>query len=299
MTQGDTPAPIAPGRALPLIMVVSGLFGAQRGMLGPLVPLYVLSLGHGFAWLGVIVAAQGAFQVLLRFFGGIVADRFGEHTVLRAGFLIMFFGSLIFVFFGEIWTLIVAQLFIGASRAVHNSAAQSYASRITEGDRARVMGRFRGSESIGSAIGPPLAAVAVLFSGLTAGFVLVAVANAVALTVSIALPYIARQQARSVGEIVTAIPSLVRSRPLLLAGLFAFWAAMAPTIYAVVAVPYFREGGMSDAANSAVTTASSIGAAVGGFTFGWVAARLNHQLIAIVGIASFGLVLFALAATGT
>jgi len=155
MAEADSPASIAPSRALPLIMVVSGLFGAQRGMLGPLIPLYIISLGHGFAWLGVIVAAQGAFQVLLRFFGGIFADRFGEQTVLRVGFFIMVLGSMIFIFLSAIWALIVAQLFIGASRAVHNSAAQSYASRITEGNRAKVMGRFRGSESLGSAIGPP------------------------------------------------------------------------------------------------------------------------------------------------
>jgi MFS family permease len=300
MAEADSPASIAPSRALPLIMVVSGLFGAQRGMLGPLIPLYIISLGHGFAWLGVIVAAQGAFQVLLRFFGGIFADRFGEQTVLRVGFFIMVLGSMIFIFLSAIWALIVAQLFIGASRAVHNSAAQSYASRITEGNRAKVMGRFRGSESLGSAIGPPFAAVAILISGgLAAGFVLVAIGNALALAMALVLPRIPRQQSRSVQEIVTAIPSLFRSRPLLLAGIFAFWAAMAPSIYAVVAVPFFQESGMSDATNSGVTTVSSIGAAVGGFAFGWVASRMSQPLIAVVGMFTFGLALFAMAATGT
>ena len=48
-----------------------------------LVPLYILSLGYNPAWLGLIIAGQGLFQVSLRLFGGVISDKFGERWVIQ------------------------------------------------------------------------------------------------------------------------------------------------------------------------------------------------------------------------
>ena len=107
MTQPSQPATAEPSglrrRALWIISLVSGLYGVQLGMLLPLVPLYVLSLGYNYAWLGAVIAAQGAFQLLLPFFGGTLSDRFGERVVLAVGLVALLVSALVFVMAESVW----------------------------------------------------------------------------------------------------------------------------------------------------------------------------------------------------
>ena len=100
MTHADQPPADPNGlrrRALWVISLVSALYGVQFGMLVPLVPLYLLSLGYNIALLGAVISAQGAFQFLLPLFAGAVSDRFGARVVPRAGLVALPVSPLVLV----------------------------------------------------------------------------------------------------------------------------------------------------------------------------------------------------------
>lgn len=287
-----------PRRTLPLIASISGLFGAQWGMLGPLVPLYVLHLGYSFAWLGVVVAAQGAFQFFLRFFGGVMADRFGEQLVLRVGFIGMLIGSVIFAFSESIAALIGAQLFIGVSRAVYNPAGQSYASRISETDRARVIGKYRSAEALGMALGPMAGGALVAWQSFEVGFGLIATVNAVALVGTFFLPNIPRKAANSFMDVIKPIPAMVRSKPLLLTGIFTFGLGLAPAAFFTLIIAIFKDSGVSTFENGLlVSLFFAVGSATA-FGFGRIARRLGQPLLFAITMGSASVAFLAIAATG-
>ncbi len=304
MTEKVRPGPEARasggrGRAEPLIVAVAALFGAQAFALSTLAALYMLYLGYSIAWLGAVVSAQGAFQFLLLFVGGAVSDRFGERAVMVVGFAGMLGSALLFAFSGALWVLIAAQLFNGAARAAYSPASQSYASRVSEQDRARVIGRYRAGQHIGGLAGPVLGGVLAGTVGFGAAFGVVAGLNAVALLTTALLPDLPRKEARPLREAASGVPSLVTAKPLMLAGILAFGVAMSPAVYFSVGIAFLRESGVAVEATGLLLTFFSAGAVAGGLGFARVIGRLGQTSIYALALAGVGMGLIALAVTGT
>ena len=287
------------GRAEPLIVAVSALFGAQAFALNLLASLYMLSLGYSVAWLGAVVSAQGAFQFLLLFVGGTASDRFGERGVMAAGFLVTLGAALLFAFSDVLSVLIVAQLLVGASRAVKNPATQSYASRVSETHRARVIGRYRAAQHVGGLAGPLLGGLMAGVFGFGAAFGMVAGLNAVALLVTMLLPDLPRKKAAPLSEVVSGIPSLVTAKPLMLAGILAFGIAMSPAVFFSIGIAFLRESGVAVEVTGLLLTFFSAGAVAGGLGFARVVGRLGQTLIYALGLAGVGVGILLMAATGT
>ena len=287
------------GRAEPLIVVVAALFGAQAFAFSTLVALYMLSLGYGIAWLGAVVSAQGAFQFFLTFAGGTFSDRFGERAVMAVGFAGTLGAALPFAFSGTLWVLIAAQLLNGAARAVYNPASQSYATRVSETDRVRVIGRFRAGQQIGGLTGPVLGGVLAGTLGYGAAFGAIAGLNVVALLVTLLLPDLPRARATSLREVMSGVPSLVVAKPLVLAGILAFGIAMSPAVYFSVGIAFLRESGVALETTGLLLTFFSTGAVVGSLGFPRVMARFGQTLIYALGLGGVGAGLLAMAATGT
>ena len=302
MSYADQPAAAEPHglrrRALWVISLVSALYGVQLGMLLPLVPLYVLSLGYNFAWLGAVIAAQGAFQFLLRFFGGAMSDRFGERVVLRAGLVAVLIAAFLFVTSESVWALIGAQLFIGVARAVYNPAAQSYATRIDETDRARIIGRYRAAEAIGQGAGPLIGGVLIAVVGFEAGFVAVAVGTAAALVASLLLPELPRRMAATLLEVARAIPGIVRSKPLLLAGICAFGLSVSVAVLISVGVAFFRDTGIDAVVIGLAASVFTLAAAIGSYGFGRIMTVLGQRLVFALGVGGVGVMWIGIAGAG-
>ena len=113
-------------RATLLIYGAASSYQLTLGLIQVLVPLYALHLGYDLEMLGVIVASQAVFGLMLRLFAGAIADQFGERWVLWASFVTMVAGMTLFVLSGVFWMLILAQSFVGYSRATYWTATQSY-----------------------------------------------------------------------------------------------------------------------------------------------------------------------------
>ena len=96
------PGPSAEIRATTVLYAQTVLFSLTLGMIMMLTPLYVLELGYSVAWLGVIISAQGVFQLGLRLFGGVLSDRVGERWVIAANFLALLSAALLLALFEEL-----------------------------------------------------------------------------------------------------------------------------------------------------------------------------------------------------
>ncbi len=127
-----------------VLLIYSAAFSYQitLGLIQVLVPLYALSLGYDLTMLGVIVASQAVFGLMLRLFAGAIADQFGERWALWGSFGAMFTGMAFFALSDGFWTLILGQSFVGYSRATYWTATQSYASRINPDRSGEIYGNY-------------------------------------------------------------------------------------------------------------------------------------------------------------
>ena len=101
-------------------------YSVVLGSIIVLVPLYIISLGYSPAWLGIIIAGQGFFQVALRLFGGVISDRIGERWVIQASLGALVIGCLGLALSTSLAWLLFAQVLFGGSRAIYWTSAQSY-----------------------------------------------------------------------------------------------------------------------------------------------------------------------------
>ena len=125
-------------------------YSVVLGSIIVLVPLYIISLGYSPAWLGIIIAGQGFFQVALRLFGGVISDRIGERWVIQASLGALVIGCLGLALSTSLAWLLFAQVLFGGSRAIYWTSAQSYGSRIDETRPTQVLGRFFGFGAAGA-----------------------------------------------------------------------------------------------------------------------------------------------------
>ena len=157
-------------RAVLLIYASSFSYQITLGLIQVLVPLYALHLGYDLATLGIIVASQAVFGLVLRLFAGAIADQFGERWVLWASFITMFTGMAFFVVSGAFWMLVLGQSFVGYSRATYWTATQSYVSRINPARSGEIYGRVNGAGSAGGVIGAFLSGVLITTLGYGPAF---------------------------------------------------------------------------------------------------------------------------------
>jgi len=142
-SQNPTLSPRAELRATALIYLAGFTYHIGLGATLILVPLYALHLGFDLAELGVIIASQAVFGLLLRLFAGAISDRFGERWVLLGSFGAMIAGAAIIGVSDTFGTLVLGQTFLGISRATYWTATQSYCSRINPAKSGTLLGRMR------------------------------------------------------------------------------------------------------------------------------------------------------------
>lgn len=273
--------------------LVSGFF---VGMIMVLVPLYMYANGYDVAEIGVVVAAQAVFQLALRIIAGVLADRYGEQRVITAGYALMCISAVIFATSSNLWPMILAQLFTGASRAAYMPAAKSYASRIHEGNAAAHIGRTMGGATLGSIAGPVVGGMLAVAIGFSGAFVVAVGVGVFGLIVSLLLPGLPRKQAQTMREAFARVPALARAKTTLLPGLIAFFVASSIAAMFSVGVVLLRDADFSETTVGVITGAYAVGGSVTGFAFAYILGKTGMRgafalLFAAIG---GGMVLLAL-----
>ena len=278
-----------------LVYLAGLLYGLVLSMASTLIPLYLLDLGYGAADIGIVVSSQGLLQVLLQFAGGVVSDRFGQRVVIGFGFAAYATGVVAIVNSPLYAVVVLAQMLIGASRAVYWVAAQSYVSRSFPGSPGTVLGRLLSFESSGIAIGGVIAGIEATVLGFNAAFMTCASICVLGLVAVLVLPELPRSASvRTLRDSLAPIPVLLRSRPIVMAGMIAVAASLSSALVASLYSVYFTQLNLSKAFIGGLLSLNAVGTVVVAFSFGAILSFMGVRWVM-----AFGLVLTGLLTIGT
>lgn len=136
--------------AFTLVVVTLGF-----GMVIPIFPFYIESLGASGSQYGLLIALYAIMQFLFSPFWGSLSDRVGRKPVLLIGI----FGSgltvLMFGLASQLWMLFVARLLSGLLASATMPAAMAYIGDSTsEEDRGGGIGQLGAAAALGLILGP-------------------------------------------------------------------------------------------------------------------------------------------------
>ncbi len=144
----------APHKALLVVYLTVFLDLLGFGIILPQLPFYALQFGASGAWVGVLLAAFSAAQLLGAAVLGRLSDRYGRRPVM----LISLFGSFLAFTMAGLSTTLYQLIFSRALAGLFGGSiatAQAYVADVTEPkDRARYMGLIGASIGMGFVLGP-------------------------------------------------------------------------------------------------------------------------------------------------
>ena len=291
----------APPRALAAeagLYVHTTAYSVVLGGIIVLVPLYIISLGYNPAWLGLIIAGQGLFQVALRLFGGVISDRIGERWVIQASFAALVVGTLGLAFSSSLFALLTAQVLFGGSRAIYWTSSQSYGSRIDESRPTTLMGRFFGFAAVGGLVGNAGGGFVAVALGYQEGFFIAAGISAGAMAVVAVMPQLPRRAAMTLRQILGPVPGVFRNRATVLPAVMALATSLQVAVLSSVGAALYKEFGFDDDEFGVLMAVHAGGAIIAGFAFARFLNRAGQRPTYALTMVAHGLPLIAIALWG-
>ena len=273
-------------------------YSVVLGGLIVLVPLYIISLGYNPAWLGLIIAGQGLFQVAVRLFGGVISDRIGERWVIQTSFAALVVGSLGLAFSPTLFALLLAQVLFGASRAIYWTSSQSYGSRIDESRPTTLIGRFFGFAAVGGLAGNAGGGFVAVVLGYQEGFLIAGGISAGAMLVVAMTPQLPRQAAMTLREILGPVPGVFRNRATVLPAGMALATSVQVAALSSVGAALYKEFGFDDDAFGVLMATHAFGAIIAGFAFARFLRRVGQRPTYALTLVTHGLPLIAVVLWG-
>lgn len=273
-------------------------YSVVLGSIIVLVPLYIISLGYSPAWLGIIIAGQGFFQVALRLFGGVISDRIGERWVIQASLGALVIGCLGLALSTSLAWLLFAQVLFGGSRAIYWTSAQSYGSRIDETRPTQVLGRFFGFGAAGGLIGNAGGGVVAAVWGYPPGFLMSAGISVMAMVVVALMPNLPKRAAMTLRQILAPVPGVFRKRTTVLPAIMAIATSLQIAVLASVGAALFDEFGFSEDEFGLLMAIHAIGSVIAGFAFARFITRIGPRPTYALILGTHGLLLIVIALWG-
>jgi DHA1 family multidrug resistance protein-like MFS transporter len=135
-----------------LIVVMLGF-----GMIIPIMPFYVESLGASGSALGMLMAVYGLMQFIFAPLWGQLSDRVGRRNVIMIGVFGNALAQFLFGMSTQLWMLFAARALAGVLSSATLPTAMAYISDSTEEkDRGGGMGAIGAAMGIGMVLGPGL-----------------------------------------------------------------------------------------------------------------------------------------------
>lgn len=163
------------------VYVPTFLISFGKGMLGPILPLYVQSFDASYALVGLVLASQGLGTLLCDLPAGKLLNRLGQRRAMLAGL-----GLIAISYLAMSWAQSLIELFLygltaGVGGALWNISRHAYlAATAPVHQRGRAIATFGGIHRLGTIAGPVTGSLVALFGlrapfAIFAGFVLVTV----------------------------------------------------------------------------------------------------------------------------
>ena len=177
-----------------LLAIFSSLLGS--GIIVPLFPLYVESLGATGTSLGIIFAGFSISRALVMPFAGRLSDRRGRKLILGIGLFAYALTSFAYVWAGSVAGLTIVRALQGIAAGMILPIAQAYVGDIApEGEEGKWMGYFNAAFITGFGVGPLMGGTITDHFGMNYAFYAMGGLNMLAfLMVTIYLPEISRKK---------------------------------------------------------------------------------------------------------
>jgi DHA1 family multidrug resistance protein-like MFS transporter len=141
-----------------LVLVTLGF-----GVIIPIIPFYIESLGAGGTELGLLVASYAAMRLIFAPIWGSVSDRVGRKPILMIGILGYGITMVLFGLATQLWMLFAARILSGILSSATSPTTMAYIGDSTsKEDRGGGMGILGAAVGLGTIFGPALGG---LFAG--------------------------------------------------------------------------------------------------------------------------------------
>jgi MFS transporter, DHA1 family, multidrug resistance protein len=136
--------------ALTLMVVMLGF-----GVVIPIIPFYMESMGAGGTELGLLVASYAIMRLIFGPVWGSISDRVGRKPILMVGITGYGITMILFAFATQWWMLLVIRSLSGILSSATSPTTMAYVGDSTsEGERSRGMGILGAAIGIGTILGP-------------------------------------------------------------------------------------------------------------------------------------------------
>lgn len=128
---------------------------ASFGIIVPILPAYLVSIGQGGTAAGLLIAIFAGAQLLFSPLGGSWADKYGPRKVIILGLALLTISMLMFYSTDSIWVIYASRVVGGIGDAFLIPGVFTYVAGITTAaQRAKGTGLVTASMSLGLVIGP-------------------------------------------------------------------------------------------------------------------------------------------------
>jgi MFS family permease len=221
----------SPARHLAALHVSGALWNICMGMLQILVPLYALSLGFSIVKISSLVALPVLVELVVRFGGSALSDRFGERRALQICFILMALSGAALCFAEHYIHLLLAQSLAFCSRSVFWTSIQSLVSQLPGSSVGKNLGRLYAWNHGGGLIGLSAGGAMLALLGFPKAFMLLTAVAIFCILLSLAFPRVEpKPHGRSLRQISWGIGQFLACRHVWLTISVSFAAAIPSTL---------------------------------------------------------------------
>jgi MFS family permease len=168
------------------------------GIVGPILPQYVLTFDVSYTLAGVVISAFPLARMLFNFPSGIFADRYGRRRPLLLGIVIVTLGALGCGLAQSIYELILFRFTYGVGTAMFIIVANVIVADIAPPtERGKYLSYYQGSFQFGSIFGPAIGGFLAELAGLRTPFFILSGLGALSVGLTFLLIQEAHQTRRS------------------------------------------------------------------------------------------------------
>lgn len=276
------------------VLPVAFLYNFGVSMIMTLIPLFMDDLGLSPLLLGMMVSLPAALELALRLPSGLLADRLGEKKILMGTAVSLAAAGPLYVGM-NLGLTAVAQPLTGTARSAFWPTAISYVTKIPGGQMGRKMGLFHTMVSLGGALGPLLAGLSIAYLGYRGAFMAFTLISWSYLVTVWRLPShpprVSRE--RSQERLLSSVGRIARSRPVILAFLCGYAAALPLALNSSFVPVYFRQVGLGPGMIGNLISLHAVFLLVGNLIFARVFDLMPRQWAWFIGM--MGISLFTVA----
>jgi MFS family permease len=284
----------SPAHDIVALYASGALWNICMGMLHVLVPLYALSLGFSIIKISSLVSLPVLAELVVRFGGSAVSDRFGERRVLQICFLLMALSGATLLLAEGYVHLLLAQIFAFCSRSNFWISIQSLGSQLPGSNVGKKLGKLFAWNHTGGFVGLSLGGAVLALLGFQKTFILLTSLAVFCVVLSLVFPNVEpKPSGRTFWEITQGIGRFLGYRHVWLAISASFAAALPSSLSQSIYPLYLAFSNYQEQWIGLLISLRTLGPLMIGLALGSFITLSRQRGIYALGMAAVGLFLMA------